>query len=114
MKNEYLIHYGVKGMKWGVRKKKPKAKTMTTKDLKTKTDRMRLERDYNALTKKKRNRAKLIGASVVTAIATTAVSVAVRKYTSKGLDALDGLRTARTTADFIWDLPVSDLKNAFR
>ena len=31
MENEYLIHYGVKGMKWGVRKERPIPETRTVK-----------------------------------------------------------------------------------
>ena len=102
-------------MKWGVRKanksgsskkKKPaKAKTMTTKDLKSKTDRLKLERDYTQLTQKKKNRAKIIGAAVLTAVATTAATLLVKHYGTKGLKALDTIPSSikQTPLDEAWD-----------
>lgn len=114
--NQYLAHYGVKGMKWGVRKDrrgsaKSRAKKMTTKDLSKKVNRARLESDYVRLTSPKRNRAKMIGAAVLTTMATTAVSIAVKKYANKGFNAID-LVQASKTVDTIWDLPISELKKA--
>lgn len=112
---ESLTHYGVLGMKWGVRKKRPSAKKMTTKDLSTKVNRMKLERDYNQMTKPKRHRAKMIGAAMLTTVATTAASVAVRKYANKGSSVLDALKTpASGVAETIWDLPLSEWEKAIR
>ena len=112
---ESLAHYGVKGMKWGVRKKRPSAKKMTTKDLSTKVNRMRLESEYNKYTRPKRTRAKMIGASVLTAVATTAATMAVRKYAGKGSSALSALKKpAAGVAETIWDLPLSEWEKAMR
>lgn len=53
-REEFLEHYGVKGMKWGVRKKPfsskrslvTNAKKMSDSDLKAAVERLRLEREY--------------------------------------------------------------------
>ena len=53
-REEFLEHHGVKGMKWGVRKKPPSskrslvtnAKKMSDSDLKAAVERLRLEREY--------------------------------------------------------------------
>lgn len=46
-----LVHYGVKGMKWGVRKSSstPPASTLSTSELQSAVNRMQLERRYNEL-----------------------------------------------------------------
>lgn len=46
-----LMHYGIKGMKWGVRKKSsaPPASTLSTLELQSAVNRMQLERRYNEL-----------------------------------------------------------------
>ena len=62
MDNNYLQHYGVKGMKWGVRKarrstdsaevkqiRKKKVKQMTNAELKKANERIRLEQEYKRL-----------------------------------------------------------------
>lgn len=58
--DEYLEHYGIKGMKWGVRRpvgkngrvKKsalPKASELSDQELREAVNRMNLEKQYNAL-----------------------------------------------------------------
>ncbi len=107
VKKKELTHYGIKGMKWGRRKKKaPSAKKMTTKDLSTKVNRMRLERDYNQMSNPRKTRAKMIGAAALTAVATTAVSIAVRRYAGKGFDAIDKIPKQ------VMDSPMDELRRA--
>jgi hypothetical protein len=58
---EFLSHYGVKGMQWGVRKKssapsftnatKTKAKTLTDAELKAAVQRLKLEKEYVQISK---------------------------------------------------------------
>lgn len=54
MYEEYLIHYGVKGMKWGVRKKRNSISGMSDAELQKKINRMNLENQYKNLTSKKK------------------------------------------------------------
>lgn len=67
MTENFLEHFGVKGMKWGVRKKpgssKKKsaatiAKTLTNKELKKRVDRLNMEKRYSELVKES-NRARM-------------------------------------------------------
>lgn len=68
MEDNYLIHHGVKGMKWGVRRKDPtaaggsskkkkkispaeEAKSMSNEELRNKNRRLQLEKRYSELTK---------------------------------------------------------------
>lgn len=62
---DYFYHYGVKGQKWGVRKKSQpapsttdKAKKMSDADLKAAVKRLNLEKDYIRLTKEANDRDK--------------------------------------------------------
>ncbi|MET0787212.1 MAG: hypothetical protein ABWY25_10945 [Paenisporosarcina sp.] len=47
----YLEHYGVKGMKWGVRREREDISDISTEDLKKTVERMRLEKQYREITK---------------------------------------------------------------
>ena len=66
MPDNYLIHHGVKGMRWGRRQQRPqptldslgrtrgvskhkKASEMSDDELRERINRMRLEKDYNSL-----------------------------------------------------------------
>ena len=57
MQNRYLAHYGVKGMRWGVRRAEKKAareaankrlKEMSDEELKTRLNRLNMEKQYRA------------------------------------------------------------------
>lgn len=98
---EFIEHYGVKGMKWGRRKgrssstdsesstsTKPKAKDLSDEDLRKAVSRMQLERQYNDLTNAKSKNAgaefvKSIGMTVaktaITGLATQQVNAAMKK-----------------------------------
>lgn len=73
--DSFLTHYGIKGMKWGVRRKKPsvssdyasvaglrgkKARTLSNKEIKKLTTRLRLERDLQQLSPPKNKRIKAL------------------------------------------------------
>ncbi len=47
--NETIEHFGVKGMKWGVRKDRKSVKNMTNKELQDANHRMGLENQYKKL-----------------------------------------------------------------
>lgn len=47
--SDIIQHFGVKGMKWGVRKDRKSVKNMTDKELQNANNRMRLEREYKEL-----------------------------------------------------------------
>ena len=51
MEGSHLAHYGVKGMRWGVRNDKPsRASNMSDEELRNAVNRMRLEQQYKQLT----------------------------------------------------------------
>lgn len=67
MNNDFIIHYGTPGMKWGVRKKhddykkahkKKSIRYMSDKELKERNNRLEAEQKYKKLTKKS-NKGKL-------------------------------------------------------
>ena len=60
MPDNFLEHFGTKGMKWGIRKDRKgsgkksaqqTAKTLTNKELKKRVDRMNMEKQYTSLAK---------------------------------------------------------------
>lgn len=81
--DDFLQHYGKKGMRWGSRKGKtsnkssksnslPKAKDLSDEDLKKAVGRMQMEKQYNQLTgnkDKSTGRAVKAGAAFVSGIA---------------------------------------------
>lgn len=83
--DEFIEHFGKKGMKWGVRTRvsknkgktastKPKAKDLSDDDLKRAVNRMQMERQYNSLTN---NSTKSKGAQFVKGIGSNAVKTAL-------------------------------------
>lgn len=44
---EFLEHYGVKGMHWGIRRDRDNLSGLSDQELRQKVDRMRLETQYN-------------------------------------------------------------------
>lgn len=101
MSNE-LYHYGIKGMKWGVRKqrepsekksKKKRLKDMSDEELSKKLKRMNLENQYKKLTEPKR---KVYGRKFVDTVlvgsAFTLSSAVVQQYGRKYLKKLKILK----------------------
>ena len=83
MYNDYLMHHGVKGMKWGVRKKrisnsrKKQMLKMSNKDLQDAINRKNLEKQYLKQTISKGNAKTKKILATVGGIATAAVSGAL-------------------------------------
>lgn len=85
--DEYLIHYGVLGMKWGKRKARasetskqaPKKRRMSNKELQARIKRLKLEKEFAQLTASppKTSRVdKLVkGAGTIAALSTSAVTI---------------------------------------
>lgn len=75
MTENFLEHFGIKGMKWGVRRKpgssKKKsaaatAKTLTNKELKKRVDRLNMEKRYSELSKESSRATMSNGKRIVT------------------------------------------------
>lgn len=80
--DEYLMHYGVLGMKWGKRKtseQAPKKRRMSNKELQARIKRLKMEKEYTQLTASppKTSRVdKLVkGAGTIAALSTSAVTI---------------------------------------
>lgn len=99
-----LYHYGVRGMKWGVRRqkrsrsedsqkvrtiRKKKVHEMTNQELKDANNRLQLERQYKDLTRKKSVGEKAVKAFIGTAGTITAVTAAAGVYKKVGNKAID-------------------------
>jgi len=96
---EFLEHHGVKGMKWGVRKKRgsagpaapgpPHHSTLSNEDLKKHIDRMNLEQQYSRLVTPKKDRseaadfAKSLGKTAVTMAFSAVVGQQIGKIMKK-------------------------------
>ena len=104
MERNYLAHYGVLGMKWGVRRKsrtpsadsakakairKKKVNEMSNQELRDLNNRLQLERQYKDLTKKKSVGKKAVQAFIGTAGTITAVTAAAAVYKKTGTAALE-------------------------
>jgi len=93
---EYLKHYGVLGMKWGVRKSRRKAKReakaatnrrhrvmdMTDDQIREVIARMKLEREYISLTTPEKSK----GRQVVEEILMSSIKSTAKKATSKSME----------------------------
>ena len=104
MDRNYLAHYGVLGMKWGVRRKsrtpsadsakvkairKKKVNEMSNQELRDANNRLQLERQYRDLTKKQNVGKKAVKAFIGTAGTITAVTAAYATYKKTGNQILD-------------------------
>ena len=85
--DEYLMHYGVLGMKWGKRKARtsnsseqaPKNRRMSNKELQARIKRLKLEKEFAQLTasppKTSRVEKLVKGAGTIAALSTSAVTI---------------------------------------
>lgn len=99
-----LMHYGVKGMKWGVRRTpaqlghKPKGpskaqrraevKSMSDAELRSRINRIQMEKQYMQLTEPQLSPGKKFVKDVLTNAAKQTVTNYTAKYMTKGMEAL--------------------------
>lgn len=104
MTNNEIYHFGVKGMKWGVRKKissvssdstklnqirKKKISEMSNAELKDANYRLNLERQYKDLTRKKNKGKEAVQTFIKVAGTIVAVEAAAKTYKRVGNSAID-------------------------
>lgn len=102
MEYNELQHWGVKGMKWGVRKKRPEAhedykrahskksvRDMSDKELREANNRLQMEQQYANLTSKKTSAGKKFVTGVLVAAATSVATTYATKYMKKGAEFLE-------------------------
>jgi chromosome segregation ATPase len=102
MANTYLYHHGIKGMKWGVRKKRAPAhedyrrahdkksvREMSDKELRDRNNRLQAERQYQQMTKKTGRGKKIVQGLIATAGTLAAAETAYKTYAKYANSALD-------------------------
>lgn len=101
--NNELYHYGVLGMKWGKRKARPvsedykrahsktKISEMSDAELRSRNNRLQMEKQYKDLTRKTNVGKKAFDAFVKGAGMITAATVAYGTYKKVGTKALDAI-----------------------
>lgn len=101
MESSTLKHYGVKGMRWGVRRKrtyhddyqkahsKKSVRDMSDKELRERNNRLQMEQQYAQLTKSKNRGAKIVKAVIAGAGTLVALDGAYKTYSKYSNAALD-------------------------
>ena len=112
--DDYLAHYGVLGMKWGVRKNKTKGglrkrestpvhddyrkahsgksvKSMSDSELRSVNNRLQMERQYSELTRKTSKGKKVVNTLIKTAGTIAAAETAYKTYNRIGKQAVDAI-----------------------
>ena len=101
MESSELKHYGVRGMKWGVRKKrvyhedyqkahsKKSVREMSNTELRERNNRLQMEQQYAQMTKRKNRGKQAITAIIATAATIKALDGAYQTYKKYGNGALD-------------------------
>lgn len=88
-----ISQYGVKGMKWGVRKDRKGSSSRSAKDipddeLKKTVNRLQLEQQYTKLTAKQRSTGQKIVMDTLKNIAQTQLTTFGNRYAQKGIELL--------------------------
>lgn len=88
-----ISQYGVKGMKWGVRKDRkssstPSAKSLSDSELRNKVNRLQLEQQYTKLTAKQRSTGQKIVMDTIKNVAQTQLTTFANRYAQKGIELL--------------------------
>jgi hypothetical protein len=85
-----IVHFGVKGMRWGVRKEDSSVKSLSNQELKARIERMNLEKNYSRLTQEQSTISK--GAGIVASIVGNAAKQTITNALSKQMTGvLDGV-----------------------
>ena len=102
-KDYYLAHHGVKGMRWGIRKKqeapshedytkahsKKSVQSMSDAELRARNNRLQMEQQYANLTAKKSSAGKKFVTGVLVAAATSVATAYATKYMKKGAEFIE-------------------------
>ena len=101
MESSELKHYGVKGMRWGIRRKrtyhedyqkahsKKSVRDMSDRELRERNNRLQMEQQYAQMTKRKNRGAKAVKAIIAGAATIVALDNAYKTYAKYGNGALD-------------------------
>lgn len=123
MDNIELQHWGIKGMKWGIRRKRPSGESssdydkahdkkhvseMSDKELQDRLNRLRNEQQYKELTKKTNYAAKALKAFIATAGTIAAISGACEKYKKAGQQVMNS-KTTQKAIDKVGDYVVKNM-----
>lgn len=101
---DFLAHYGVKGMRWGVRRKRKadNPKRLTDQELKKRIQRLETEKRYNELNKRDVSQGERLATEIITQIGRTTVVTVGTAATLYGIQRL--LRSQGVDADLATQL----------